>query len=74
MNHTTTKNLDEIRRFYKKRLIKISSLDKKSFKLEFNEWINDSFSGNEEYIWTLPDLTRIDRLENFCRSIKKKIK
>ena len=73
MNHATNKNLDEIKKFYKKRLIKISALDKKSFKLEFNEWIKDSFSGSE-YIWTLPDLTRVDRLENFCRSIKKKIK
>ena len=73
MNHTTTKNLEEIKRFYKKRLIKISSLDKKSLNLEFNEWIKDSFNGNES-IWTLPDLTRVDRLDNFCRSIKKKIK
>ena len=30
---------------------------------------NDSFNGNDE-IWTLPDLTRIERLENFCRSRK----
>ena len=73
MNHTTTKNLEEIKRFYRKRLIKISSLDKKSLNLEFNEWIKDSFKGNEN-IWTLPDITRVDRLDNFCRSIKKKIK
>ena len=43
-----------------------------SIKNELKEWIDDSFSGNEE-IWTLPDLTRTERLENFCRSIKKKI-
>ena len=41
-------------------------------KNEFKEWIDDSFNGNEE-IWTLPDLTRVERLENFCRSIKKRI-
>ena len=41
-------------------------------KNEFKEWIDDSFNGNQE-IWTLPDLTRTERLENFCRSIKKKI-
>ena len=41
-------------------------------KNELREWIDDSFNGNEE-IWTLPDLTRTERLENFCRSIKKKI-
>ena len=40
MNHATNKNLDEIKKFYKKRLIKISASDKKSFKLEFND--NDS--------------------------------
>ncbi len=43
-----------------------------SIKNELKEWIDDSFSGKEE-IWTLPDLTRTERLENFCRSIKKKI-
>ena len=45
---------------------------KNDIKKEFEEWINDSFQGSEN-IWTLPDLTKMDRFENFCRSIKKKI-
>ena len=73
MNHLTIKNLNEIKKFYKKRLVKISSLDKSSFRSEYKEWINEAFKGDQE-IWTLPDLTRNERYENFCRSIKKKIK
>ena len=45
---------------------------KNDIKKEFEEWINDSFQGSEN-IWTLPDLTKMDRFENFCRSIKKKL-
>jgi len=73
MNHLTIKNLNEIKKFYKKRLVKISSLDKSSFRSEYKEWNNEAFKGYQE-IWTLPDLTRNERYENFCRSIKKKIK
>ena len=73
MDHLIIKNLNEIKKFYKKRLIKISSLDKRSFRSEYKEWINEAFKGDEE-VWTLPDLTRNERYENFCRSIKKKIK
>ena len=73
MDHLIIKNLNEIKKFYKKRLIKISSLDKRSFRSEYKEWINEAFKGDEE-VWTLPDLTRKERYENFCRSIKKKIK
>ena len=65
-------NLLEIKKNYKKRLIKSSSIDIHSLKLEYKEWIEDSFNGNE-VIWTLPDLTRSERLDNFCRSIKKRI-
>ena len=65
-------NLLEIKKNYKKRLIKSSSIDINSLKLEYKEWIEDSFNGNE-VIWTLPDLTRSERLDNFCRSIKKRI-
>ena len=73
MDHLIIKNLNEIKKFYKKRLIKISSLDKRSFRSEYKEWINEAFKGDEE-VWTLPDLTRKERYENFFRSIKKKIK
>ena len=65
-------NLQEIKKNYKKRLIKSSAIDVKSLKLEYKEWIDDSFKGNE-IVWTLPDLTRTERLDNFCRSIKKRI-
>ena len=65
-------NLQEIKKHYKKRLIKTSSFDEISLKLEYKEWIDDSFNGNE-VVWTLPDLTRSERLDNFCRSIKKRI-
>ena len=65
-------NLLEIKKNYKKRLIKSSSIDINSLKLEYKEWIEDSFNGNE-VVWTLPDLTRSERLDNFCRSIKKRI-
>ena len=73
MNHLIIKNLNEIKKYYKKRLVIISSSDKRSFRSEYKEWINDSFKVDEE-VWTLPDLTRNERYENFCRSIKKKIK
>ena len=72
MREIIKKNLQVIKRFYSN---KLNTPDKEisSIKNELKEWIDDSFSGNGE-IWTLPDLTRIERLENFCRSIKKKIK
>ena len=40
---------------------------------EFKEW-NEDPSIEKELIWTLPDLTKIERFNNFCRSIKKEIK
>ena len=61
-----------MKKFYYKKS-KISDHDKlHPIKTELKEWIDDSFNGTQE-IWTLPDLTRTERLENFCRSIKKKI-
>ena len=45
---------------------------KNDIKKEFEEWINDSFKGSED-IWTLPDLTKMERFENFRRSIRKKL-
>ena len=65
-------NLQEIKNHYKKRLMKSSALDVNSLRIEYKEWIDDSFSGNE-VVWTLPDLTKAERLDNFCRSIKKRI-
>ena len=71
MRDILKKNLQVIKRFYSSKL-NSSDNEMNSIKNELKEWIDDSFSGNEE-IWTLPDLTRTERLENFCRSIKKKI-
>tara|TARA_Y100000589_G_scaffold241596_1_gene229139 strand:- start:175 stop:396 length:222 start_codon:yes stop_codon:yes gene_type:complete len=65
-------NLQVIKKFYYKQSIKSDKNEIHPLKNELKEWIDDSFKGNQE-IWTLPDLTRIERLENFCRSIKKKI-
>tara|TARA_Y100000589_G_scaffold314013_1_gene336025 strand:- start:12 stop:260 length:249 start_codon:yes stop_codon:yes gene_type:complete len=64
-------NLKEIKKYYAKRTFGESPY-KNDIKKEFEEWINDSFQGNEK-IWTLPDLTRLERFENFCRSIRKKL-
>tara|TARA_B100000212_G_scaffold281930_1_gene221968 strand:- start:511 stop:732 length:222 start_codon:yes stop_codon:yes gene_type:complete len=72
MREIIKKNLQVIKKFYSD---KSNNLDNNEFypiKDELKEWIEDSFNGNHE-IWTLPDLTRTERLENFCRSIKKKI-
>ena len=71
MREIIKKNLQVIKKFYSSKL-KTSENELNSIKNELKEWVDDSFSGNEE-IWTLPDLTRTERLENFCRSIKKKI-
>ena len=71
MRQIIKKNLQVIKKFYSSKLY-TSENEMKYIKNELKEWIDDSFNGNEE-IWTLPDLTRIERLENFCRSIKKKI-
>ena len=72
MREILKKNLQVMKKFYYKRS-KISDQEKlHPIKTELKEWIDDSFNGNQE-IWTLPDLTRAERLENFCRSIKKKI-
>jgi len=72
MRADISNNLIEIKKHYKKRVSIDSFLNRTSINQEFREWIDDSFKGNEE-IWTLPDLTVSYRLENFCRSIKKKI-
>ena len=66
------KSLKEIKKFFHRRT-SITLTYKNDIKKEFEEWINDSFQGSED-IWTLPDLTKMERYENFCRSIRKKIK
>ena len=71
MREIIKKNLKVIKKFYSSKL-NTSDSEMICIKNELKEWIDDSFSGNED-IWTLPDLTRSERLENFCRSIKKKI-
>ena len=65
-------NIRVIKTDLKKRTKKLSKLNSDSIREEFKEW-NDPLI-DKELIWTLPDLTRIDRYKNFCRSIKKKIR
>ena len=66
-------NLTEIRKYLKKRKKYTSKLNNASIMEEFKEWSKDPLSETES-IWTLPDLTRDERLKNFCRSIKKEIR
>ena len=67
------KNLTVIRTYLKKRKQYTSKLNNASIMEEFKEWSKDPLPETES-IWTLPDLTRNERLKNFCRSIKKEIK
>ena len=66
-------NLKVIRKYLKKRKNYTSKLNSASIMEEFKEWSKDPLPETES-IWTLPDLTRIERLKNFCRSIKKEIR
>ena len=66
-------NLQVIRKHLKKRKKSISKLNNDSIMEEFKEWSKDPLP-DKELIWTLPDLTRNERLKNFCRSIKKEIR
>ncbi len=65
-------NIRVIKTDLKKRIKKLSKLNRDSIREEFKEW-NDPLI-DKQLIWTLPDLTRIDRYKNFCRSIKKEIR
>ena len=65
-------NIKVIKKHLVKRTKKLSKLNSLSIKEEFKEWNAPLF--DKELIWTLPDLTRIERYENFCRSIKKEIR
>ena len=66
-------NLAVIRKYLKKRKRYTSKLNNTSIMQEFREWSQDPLPETES-IWTLPDLTRNERLKNFCRSIKKEIR
>ena len=66
-------NLTVIRKYLKKRKKFISKLNNASIMEEFKEWSKDPLP-EPETIWTLPDLTRTDRLIIFCRSIKREIR
>ena len=65
-------NITVIKKYLNKRKKVISKLNKTSIMEEFKEWSKDPIPETES-IWTLPDLTSIERLNNFCRSIKKEI-
>ncbi len=65
-------NIRVIKTDLKKRTKKLSKLNSDSIREEFKEWDDPLY--DKESIWTLPDLTRIDRYKNFCRSIKKEIR
>ena len=66
-------NVSVIKKYIKKRKKVISKLNNSSIMEEFKEWRKDPIPEIES-IWTLPDLTSNERLNNFCRSIKKKIR
>ena len=66
-------NLIVIKKYIKKRKKILSKLNNASISEEFKEWSKNPIPETET-IWTLPDLTRNERLQNFCRSIKKEIR
>ena len=73
MRENIEANLIEIKQYLKNRRKSTSKLNNASIIEEFKEWSRDPLPETES-IWTLPDLTRNERLKNFCRSIKKEIK
>ena len=72
MREYIEENLTVIRKYLKKRKHYTSKLNNASIMEEFKEWSKDTLPDTDS-IWTLPDLTRNERLQNFCRSIKKEI-
>ena len=66
-------NLTVIRKYLKKRKKSTSKLNNASIMEEFKEWSQDPIPETES-VWTLPDLTKNERLKNFCRSINKEIR
>ena len=73
MREYIEENLVAIKKYLKKRKRLTSNLNNVSIMEEFKEWSEDPIPETES-IWTLPDLTRKERLKNFCRSIKKEIR
>ena len=73
MREYIEENLKVVRKYLKKRKNYTSKLNIASIMEEFKEWSNDPLPETES-VWTLPDLTRNERLKNFCRSIKKEIR
>jgi len=73
MREYIEENLTVIRKYLNKRKKYTSKLNNASIMEEFKEWSKDPLPETES-IWTLPDLTRAERLKNFCRSIKKEIR
>ena len=65
-------NIKVIRTDLKKRTKKLSKLNSNSICEEFKEWHDPLFK--KDLVWTLPDLTSVERCKNFCRSIKKEIR
>ncbi len=72
MREYIKENITVIRKYLKKRKKYTSKLNNASIMEEFKEWSKDPFPESKS-IWTLPDLTRNERLKNFCRSINKEI-
>ena len=73
MREYTKANLIVIKNYIKKRKKILSRLNNASITEEFKEWGKNPIPETES-IWTLPDLTRNEILQNFCRSIKKEIR
>ena len=73
MREYLEENITVIKKHLIKRKKFISKLNNASIREEFKEWFNEQIP-KKESIWTLPDLTRDERLKNFCRSIKKEIR
>jgi len=73
MREYIKENLTVIRKYLKKRKKYTSKLNNASIMKEFKEWSKDPLTETES-IWTIPDLTRSERLKNFSRSIKKEIR
>ena len=73
MRECINTNLRVIKKYLKKRTQKLSGINSLSIMEEFKEWNEDPFF-ERELVWTLPDLTRHERLKNFCRSIKKEVR
>ena len=73
MREYIDENLSVITKYLKKRKKFTSKLNNSSIMEEFKEWSKDPLPETES-IWTLHDLTRNERLKNFCRSIKKEIR